>query len=358
MKVLFDHQIFSYQKYGGASKYFCELLDHLPTESWDTTTLFSNNEYVVNKKLFKTFHFLPQLWFKGQGRLMNELNKPYSILRLLNRNYDVFHQTHFEPYCLNKIGDKPMVTTFHDINFSTLNKNSRVELFQRKSIKRANKIIAVSHNTKNDLINYFDIDAEKIVVIHHGIDKSSVQYLSAERLVKDLYILYVGTRHGFKNFENLVRSFALLSNKYSELKLVCTHVGFTNNEINLFRELNVEDKVIHFAATEEQLWRLYRDAEMFVFPSFYEGFGMPILEAMVNRCPVVLSNCSCFPEIASDAACYFDPNSIDSIFIAMEKVLCDKEYKLDLILKGVERITHFSWDLTAAKHLEVYKLLI
>ncbi len=358
MKILFDHQIFSYQRYGGASKYFCEVMACMPKDVWETTTWLSNNEYVRQKNLFKTHHLFPNHWFRGQGRLMNELNKPYSLYRLSKHDYDVFHQTHFEPYCLKSIGNKPMVTTFHDMNFSTCNKNERIEGFQKKSINRADQIIAVSHNTKKDLVEMWGINPNKITVIHHGVDKNISQNLAEKRVVENPYILYVGTRFEFKNFKRFIISFAQVAAKYSGLRLVCTHVPFSADEIYWLKKHKLVEKTYQFSADESTLQRLYRDAEMFVFPSIYEGFGMPILEAMVYDCPVVLSNTSCFPEIAGDAGCYFDPYSEDDMANAMMSILENTKLKQSCIEKGRERLTHFSWEKSAEQHLATYKLLI
>jgi len=357
MKILFDHQLFSYQRYGGASKYFCELLYHLPRDIWKTTTLFSNNEYVKELKLFKSMHILGP-FFRGQGWLMNELNKPYSFYRLLQRNkYDIFHQTHFETYCLPAIGNKPMVTTFHDVNFSTFNYDASLVRLQKKSLERADKIVAVSFNTKKDLMAYFDIPERKIEVIYHGIELKDGFY-SSERYTESPYILYVGTRNENKNFGRFIQAFALLNKRFPELKLVCTSLAFTSEELSSFHKLSIDNAVMHVAADEELMHRLYRDAELFVFPSLYEGFGLPILEAMAAHCPIVLSDTSCFPEIAKDAGAYFDPYDIDSIFGMMDKTITDSMYRKELIEKGNARVKDFSWETCARKHLELYKTLL
>lgn len=357
MRVLFDHQLFSYQRYGGASKYFCELLYHLPYEVWDTTTLFSNNEYVKNLNLFKYVR-ITGFCFRGQGRAMNMLNKPYSLYRLLQKSkYDIFHQTHFETYCLSVIGNKPMVTTFHDVNFSTFNYNKRLVCLQRKSLERANKIITVSVNTKNDLMSYFNVKEEKIEVIYHGIELKNIPF-SSERYMERPYILYVGTRNGNKNFDRLAQAFVLLNRKYPDLCLLCTSLTFTSKELSRFHELGIGDVVFHVSADENLMSQLYRDAELFVFPSLYEGFGLPILESMAAQCPVVLSNTSCFPEIANDAGAYFNPYDIDSIFEMMDKVLTDTQYRDRLIRLGNERVKFFSWEKCAQMHLNLYKTLL
>lgn len=357
LKILFDHQLFSYQKFGGASKYFAMLLNALPKDVWETTTILSNNEYVNYLNLFPHKSFCAKHYFRGQGRIMNELNKPYSIYRLRKQDYDVFHQTHFETYCLKCIGTKPMVTTFHDVNFSTFNPNKRIVGYQKKSLERADHIIAVSNNTKKDLVNMFNVREDKVSVIYHGIVHPKT-YQKEDSLVSYPYILYIGTRGYHKNFERFVRAFALLSNEYPNVKVVCTFKPFTPQEIDFFRKLHVEERFVHFIADEKEINILYQNALFFIFPSLYEGFGMPILEAMVNRCPVVLSNASCFPEIAEDAALYFDPLQEEDICLKMKSILDDSILRESLISKGIDRVKEFSWKKCAAQHLEVYKSLL
>lgn len=357
MKILFDHQIFSYQRYGGVSKYFAELLKHIPSQYWDTTLLFSNNEYIKSIDRIKTISLLHKYWFRGQGRLMNELNKPFSLYKISKGCFDVFHQTHYETYCLKALKGKPMVTTFHDMNFATYNKNDNIVSLQKKSIKRADVVVAISNNTKKDLIDMWKISPEKIVTIYHGVDSPINTSLLGKRIIYLPYILYVGRRPGFKNFERFVRAFALISEKYRDIALVCTSEPFSKEEIILLNKLNIMNKTIHIKATEFQMANLYHNAEMFVYPSIYEGFGLPILEAMSYDCPTILANASCFPEIAENASVYFDPLSIDGIYEAIKSLLEDSELKSSLIHKGRERVKLFSWEKTSNLHLQLYKSL-
>jgi glycosyltransferase involved in cell wall biosynthesis len=357
MRILYDHQIFSYQKYGGVSKYFYELLTNLPSEDWETTILFSNNEYIKNIHKFKPIHILSNHWFRGQGRIMNELNKSYSIFRIIRGDYDVFHQTHYETYCLKALSKKPMVTTFHDMNFATYNKNEYMVSLQKKSINRANKIIAVSENTRKDLIEMWNINPQKIKLIYHGVDKPIDDLKIGERIIEYPYILYVGRREGFKNFDRFAKSFSFLKKEYSFIKLVCTSESFTLNEKNFFKELKILDSIIHIKTTEIEMANLYKYAEVFVYPSIYEGFGMPILEAMSYGCPVAISKASCFPEIAADAGIYFDPMNIDSIYDSVRKIIDNRQLRDEYIKKGNARYKFFTWEKTAREHMELYKSL-
>lgn len=356
MKILFDHQLFSWQRWGGASKYFAMLLNNMPKENWDTTTIFSNNEYVKALNLFSCRHLFSNKVFSGQGLLMHTLNKPYSLYRLRKRDYDVYHQTHFDPFGLRAIKNKPMVTTFHDINCSTLNPDMKMVKWQEQSLNRANKVVAVSCNTKQDLVNTFNIAPEKVEVIYHGIETDNLSY--APRIFDFPYILYVGTRDHHKNFERFAKAYSVFQKKFQNIRLVCTWKDFTPSEKELIHRLNISDRVIHYSANEAEMNTLYKNALFFAFPSLYEGFGMPILEAMINKCPVVLSNASCFPEIAQNAGLYFNPNEIDDMVAVMSRVAESENLRTELVSLGLKRVADFSWGKCAQEHMRVYESII
>lgn len=357
MKVLFDHQIFAQQRYGGVSKYFAEVIRRMPAGSWKISNAFSDNHYLEEFGLARTHPFPIKRDFPGKGRILNYLGMPVSIVDIVRNDFDVFHQTNFHYYS-DTFLRKPMVTTYHDVNFLTgLNRNERMIRLQTRSLRRADHVVAVSENTRKDLLEYFSfVDPAKVTVIHHGID--APYYATAERVCEYPYILFVGMRHMFKNFRRFAEAFALMAPKYPGLKVVCTRYGFSAEEREFFRKLGIEERMEVVEAPEETLNRLYRDAEMFVFPSLYEGFGMPILEAMVNGCPVALADASCFPEIAGDAGAYFEPESIDSIAATMSRILDDTAYRDSLVALGRERSSHFSWQRTADAHMAVYQSLL
>lgn len=361
MKVLFDPQIFTSQVYGGVSKYFAEVIARMPADSWTVPAWLSNNEYARHYGLFKQIPFLPKYDFRGKGRFMVELIKPsaWAYMRLKRKQYDVVHQTNFDTYLFNAIGNKPLVTTYHDINFLTEhNYVPRMVKLQTASLRRADAVVAISNNTKADMLRYFDIDPAKIRVIYHGIDTPVIPETLSGRLVKDPYILYVGARHLFKNFDTFITAFAQIAHRYPEVKVVCTRSDITPAEGEMLKRLGVADRVQVVKADEMTLNRLYRDALFFVFPSKYEGFGMPILEAMVNGCPVALANASCFPEIAGDSGLYFDPSDVDSIAGVLERMLDDENLRSELREKGYRRAAQFSWQRTADMHIEVYRSLL
>jgi glycosyltransferase involved in cell wall biosynthesis len=171
--------------------------------------------------------------------------------------------------------------------------------------------------------------------------------------------LYVGNRHNrFKNFEKFIRAFALLSEKNKDIRLVCTGAPFNQYEMSLFEKLRIFNRCCSIFASEMQMHQLYRDALFFVYPSLTEGFGMPILEAMQCGCPNVLAKASCFPEIAQNAAEYFDPQSIDNIYEVMDYVYQNESLRKKIRDKGFQRVQDFSWEKSAAQHYALYKSLI
>lgn len=353
MKILFDHQIFDYV-FGGAVKYFVKLLCHLPQENWECTAIASSSEYIKRIALMK---YLPYI-FRGQTVLMEYLNRPYTNRVIRKGQFDVFHQTNFGTYCLESLGNKPMVTTYHDSNLSTIDPHPEIVERQRISLERANAIVCVSNNTKTDMLNLFHLDAQKVKVIYHGITRPDLNVIPAQRVINEDYILYVGRRSAYKNFRNFIVVFSELHLKYSRIKVVCTSNEFSKEEILQFKDLGIEDSMIHIAADETTMLRLYRDALFFAFPSFYEGFGMPILEAWSCGCPVVLSDASCFPEIAGNGGLFFNPKSREEMLHQFNALLFDSCLREKLVSNGYERLKQFSWEKCAEEHMQLYRTLL
>lgn len=359
MRVLFDHQIFSSQRFGGVSKYFAEIISRMPRECWTTTAWLSNNEYVRHHGLLRTIPFLPGREFRGKGRIMAELGKPWSAFRMKTGKYDVVHQTNFDTYLIPFIGRHPLVTTYHDVNFLTEhNYNARMKRLQEASLKRADAVVAISENTKRDMLKYFGIDPGKIQVIHHGIELPPVVTGPDVPLCDKPYILFVGKRHLFKNFNRFATAFSRIAGSYPDLHVVCTGSDFSHGEADMLTQLGIINRFKTVKANENELNNLYRHALFFIFPSLYEGFGMPILEAMVNRCPTLLADASCFPEIAGDAAEYFNAESVEEMSDAMTRMLDSADLRADLRDRGFQHASLFSWDKCARAHLDLYRSLI
>lgn len=382
MKVLFDHQAFTMQYFGGVSKCFCELIMHRPVGmDFEISIEQSNNIHLRDSNLLPNLQpvgldfrsLFPQFNFKGKHWVYShiisnlyataeKINERISIDAIRKGDYDIFHPTFFSNYFLPDINKKPFVITIHDMipeTYPEFFRNGHEESLRKKILcDKASAIIAVSQKTKQDLIEIFGIDENKIHVVYHGAPV--VKSVGIERIIKDEYFLYVGLREGYKNFIRTIKDFKEFCKIHSDIKLVCTGPSFNENERYLISELGIQNNVVHIKATEHDMMSLYQNAIAFIYPSLYEGFGIPILEAFANKCPVLLNNKSCFPEIGGDAALYFESD-------AKESNLCDLlEYiygapdtiRRGLVEKGLLRVKGFSWSESSFNLLEVYKSCI
>ena len=201
------------------------------------------------------------------------------------------------------------------------------------------------------LLKFTDVDPNRVQVIHlgnpfeHLNEPPQITTSPEPPVFEKPYLLFVGGRPAYKNFNFFIESMAELLRKNEELHVVCAgSLPFTNEEKQSFKNMNILHKVHHVKVNDIILKNLYKNARAFVFPSLYEGFGLPVLEAFSCGCPVILNNSSSLPEIGGDGAIYFEPGDRESIICAVETVLFNEKYREDLIKKGSERLKFFSWE--------------
>ena len=373
MRVLFDHQIYSYQTFGGISRYFFELMNQFQTfgnAEFDLALRYSDNVYLKSLAGVR-LHAAPaalQAGSKARFLATYLLNRRLSVRRLRAGEFDVFHPTFFDRYFVSKLGKKPFVMTLMDMTPELF-----PELFPRTSLysrlvtsrwidakrdlaQRASRIIAISQNTKQDAVRLYGIEPGKIEVIHLA---SSMLPPSASAkwppTAKRRFVLFVGSRFGYKNFDFFARAMQPVLARDGDLRVICAGGGrFTADERGTLGTIGQIDRFEQMDVADERLAGLYATARAFVFPSRYEGFGIPILEAFACGCPCVLSNTSCFPEIAGDAASFFDLEEESSLTAAIERVLGDDGHRSRLIERGRERAKLFAWRKTALQTLAVY----
>lgn len=284
-------------------------------------------------------------------------------------NLDVFFSpTHYLPFYTGM----PSVVSILDVSylhFSGLFKKK--DLYQLKlwggySLKKAKKIITISKSSKNDIIKAYGVLSEKVEVVYPGIKQVlsiKNKVLSMEELKKKFgveknYILFVGTLQPRKNIENLIKAFSLIKNKNLKLVIVGKKGWMYEDILNAPKKYEVSDRVKFLDnVSDEDLPSFYKNAACFVLPSLYEGFGLPILEAMQYGCPVLTSNISSLPEAGGDAAVYFDPENVGDIAEKINEVVSDEKLRSEMIKKGHEQIKKFSWEKTARETLKVLEEL-
>ena len=325
MKILFDHQAFDMQRHGGVSNCFVQLISKFPDDvKYELSLLECDNVHLRESNLLlippmsqSPRDFLLKKHFYGQGKLYDLYsrffpqktslgrNRLFSIKRLKEGEFDVFHPTFFDDYFLEFLGRKPFVLTIHDMIAELFSRKENSHILQKKRLAlAANHIIAVSKQTKEDILKYLDVPDNKVSVIYHGAPVSN-STKAEKALVEGKYILFVGERTGYKCFIPMLRELIPFLENDKTLRIVCTGKCFTKSEKSFFVDQHIQDQMIHIAPSDMGMANLYDHALCFIYPSVYEGFGIPILEAYKAGCPVLLNKKSCFPEIAQDAAIYF-----------------------------------------------------
>lgn len=264
------------------------------------------------------------------------------------------------------------ILTIHDLAFKlfpeTFKWQNRVYLnfIVPLSIKNADKIIAVSKNTKEDLIREYNVNKDKIKVIYNGLDdkykiiddKVKLDSVKTKYNLPNDYILYLGNLEPRKNIVNLIKAYSLYKSKSNNIKLVIAGgKGWLYEDIfSLVKEKKLEKDVIFTGyVDEEDIVALYNAANLFVYPSLYEGFGLPPLESMACGTPVITSNVSSLPEVVGNAAITVDPYNIKELSEKINKILSNKDLQNKMIQRGIERAKQFTWDKTARETIKVYE---
>jgi glycosyltransferase involved in cell wall biosynthesis len=394
----------------GIGRYTFELVKHVAKLSQNQSTgqqneyvLFLNNpEYDAytppSGNIKKVLVDAPHYSLKEQTNLLKAINV---------EDLDLMHFTHFNaPIRYNK----PFIVTIHDLTHTLFPGKKMTALpyrlaykaVVRHAVKKAKKIIAVSKNTKNDIIKIHHIPSHKIEVIYEAVGEEYKilppgsppktptsgttprkspentpppgnppegplktphlrDNLQEQTTQKPPFLLYTGVHRYHKNLPRLIEAFAKISPDFPELKLIITgkHDPLYPEAENATAELGLQEKVIFAGLVPEpELIALYNLATAYVFPSLYEGFGLPVLEAMKCGTPVIASNVSSIPEIAGpNNALFFDPENTQDIADKITQLITDPNLQTELIEKGLQRVSQFSWEKMAKETLNLYNEL-
>ena len=335
MKLLFDYRILTHKTYTGVENY--------------AKNIFINLKNKLNINIAK-----PKTSNKYLAHLWTHLVLPFKSGDVL------FCLANIAPIFVPK--SKKLVVTIHDVAFliypESFSSFFRIyyKLIMPVVVKRADKIITVSNYSKNELEKYYPLSKGKIEVIYLGLNEG---FKVLDNIKKKNQILYVGSINKRKNFIGVIKAFKLLNQKDFTLLIVGNFsTNFSIDELDkIILEKAKTNPNIAFKSgiSDEELVKLYNESKLFVFPSFYEGFGLPVLEAMACGTPVVCSNSSSLPEVGGDAVVYCDPHSIENIKEKIEMVLSDEVLQQKMIQKGLERAKEFSWEKSADEHVKVFQ---
>ncbi|MBY0374762.1 MAG: glycosyltransferase family 4 protein, partial [Bryobacteraceae bacterium] len=349
VKVLFDYRAFADLPYGGVTRYFVELAQHLSEAGLAEVTMFAplhvNEDFQNGTRAHAIGIRVPS--FRGVNRLVRPVDEVLTRLWTHAQRYDVLHETYY-PRWKGGRARTPVVTTVHDmIHEKFIDPSSVVDGHKVRAVRAADRIICVSKHTRRDLLEMFGVDPGKVDVVYHG--SSFARTAVPEEPVVPAgrpYLLYVGRRVPYKNFDRLLESFASSKRLQKDFDLLCFGGGaFTADEEERIAALRLPRScVFHKGGADRHLQRIYGGATALVYPSLYEGFGLPPLEAMTMGCPVICSQSSSLPEVVGSAGAYFNPESVDSMREAIESTVYDPGRLSNMRNAGLLQAQRFSWE--------------
>lgn len=367
MKIAVDQQIFSLQVHGGVSRYFSRLVQGL---------LDSGQELGVFAPLYQNSYLrsLPKESVHGwhirrypykMANIFLRFNQYISRVQIARWKPDLVHETYYSRVGSAPVGCPTVVTVYdmiHELFPNDFLARDNTAAIKRLAVDRADHVICISENTKIDLMRLYGTPASKISVVHLGFDQFAPRTVKHQltTLADRPFLLYVGARRGYKNFIGFIRAVASSKRLLSDFDIVAFGgPKFSTKELNEMSSLGFRgNQIRHQSGSDDVLGRFYSSAKAFVYPSLYEGFGIPPLEAMAHQCPVISSNTSSMPEVIGKAGEYFDPADTDDMRRAIEDVVYSVSRVNELRRFGEERLTAFSWDKCARETFDIYRSLI
>ncbi|WP_038056446.1 glycosyltransferase family 4 protein [Thermodesulfobacterium hydrogeniphilum] len=291
--------------------------------------------------------------FWEQGKILKKLEKEISVFHFPHINLPIYVPENL----VVTIHDLRPFTEFWDRSYF---KRKVFEWYFKRAIKKAKRIIAISESSKEEIGNICPACNAKIKVIYEFVDEKFLRiknHHNKERLIKDEYILFVGNRKKHKNLFRLILVFDQVKNIFPNLKLVIAGKKDSKiDEIDLLKnKLNLEEKIIEIISpSDEEIINLYKYAKLFIFPSFYEGFGLPPLEAIACGCPAITSNIPVLKEILGENIACFNPYSVDNMADKIVDVLVNEKKRKTLLEEGKKRLKLYSKDKIIAQYIELF----
>jgi glycosyltransferase involved in cell wall biosynthesis len=369
MRIFYDGEVFRMQAIGGVNRYFENLISRLPSDcepsllvppasdvSRVTHPKLRVNRY-GNERLQKISHRLNQYGLRLEKHYWNQVRSL--------RAFDVAHPTYYSLITGREMKQYrcPVVVTVWDMIYELfpkeLDPTGEGAAEKKKAVMSADAVICISENTKRDLLQMYSIPENKITVTWLAANLDAGISHGSEPIPGHPYYLYVGARAPHKNFGTLLRAFAGAVSVHSDLSLaVAGGQPFNDEEKRVIAELKLDKHIDHYGQiSDEHLAKLYRLSLALVYPSLYEGFGIPPLEAMACGTAVIAARTSSIPEVVGDAGIYFDAKATDELTDILIDLIGNTPLRDKLISDGSARARRFSWDKTAAQTAQVYRTL-
>lgn len=363
--VAYDHHAFCLQSVGGVSRYFCEVAGRIAQRSDLRARVVAGLHYNVHLHDAADVPTIGRYWpmkHPATWRVYRGGNAMLTPAVLLALRPELLHTTYY--WGVPRIVRAPVVVTVFDMIHELYPKSFRdddaTSAAKQRVVARADHVICISHSTARDLTRLLDVPSSKITVTHLGFADALSATPPTTPPMGRPYLLYVGQRHGYKNFSAMLQAWSDSPALRNDFDLLAFGGGaFTPDELRRIDALSPRsDAVRQQGGDDAALANAYRHARAFVYPSAYEGFGIPPLEAMSMGCPVASSLSSSLPEVVGDAALGFDPTDRDALRVAMEHVVHDEALRATLIERGTQRVRQFTWARCAQETSAVYARLL
>jgi glycosyltransferase involved in cell wall biosynthesis len=364
MRILFDGYVYNFSSPGGIKRYFNNIIRRLP--QCFIPTIANYQDPTINYPNHPNLTLLPYKRFGWRpSKLSHGLERFYFKYKLAASYPEIVHPTYYLSFNRQELNQYrcPLILTvwdmIHEIFAEQMDSRGQHREKKRKAVLSAHKIICISHNTKRDLLERYSLAESKVIVTHLASDINVRLAQGDEPIPKRPYYLYVGARTSYKNFDGMLTAFAKVVSVRSDIALCIVGSPLNSTEEQRIADLKLTDYIEPYGyASDNHLAKLYHYSIAFVYPSKYEGFGIPPLEAMSCGTPVIASNSSSIPEVVGNAGLLFDPNAINDL-VDLLLLLYDSPAERDrCITKGYQRSKLFSWDSTVAQTLAVYRSLV
>lgn len=367
MRIAYDYQVFVMQPYGGISRYFTRLAQGL-LDMEQQVGIFAplhRNGYLAKLPESVVHGLHLNRYPRRTTRMFRACNRVVARFQMMDWHPELVHETYYWEGATTSCRC-PVVVTVHDMIHELFSgefhADDKIVKLKRLAVERADHVICVSENTKRDLMQFYGTPESKLSVVHHGVDYflPAVGATPFGTSTGRCFVLYVGLRGGYKNFSRLLKAISSSKRLISEVDVIAFGGGsFTADELGEIAALGFTDgQVIQMSGSDDLLGSLYGAASAFVYPSLYEGFGIPPLEAMAHQCPVICSNTSSMPEVVGLAGEYFDPADTEDMRQAIENVVYSDTRSDQMRVAGLERIQAFSWEKCSQETLDIYRNLI